>query len=257
MMAIHPTAKIHPSAIIEEGAIIGKNCEVGAFTIIGKNVEILNNVIIKNHVTIDSHTFIGNDCVLENTCQIGIVPNSRIYNNKSNYTEIGHRNVFYNYSGINAGESITKIGDDCVFMAATGVGHDSKIGNSVTLYPTAIVNGNCMLYDYSSLGAGAVLHQECSLGTFSILGASSYASRNILPYSVVKENPARLSRANIIKMKSHGISYKFILDINKLYKEVIAFSELKSKLDTKKNDHFLFETIINFISKYPQRGFIV
>jgi UDP-N-acetylglucosamine acyltransferase len=257
MMAIHPTAKIHPSAIIEEGTIIGKNCEVGAFTIIGKNVEISNNVTIKNHVNVESYTFIGNDCILESCCQIGIVPNSRLYNTSSNYTKIGHRNIFYNYAVINAGENITEIGDDCVFMAATGVGHDTKIENSVTLYPTAVVNGNCMLYEHSSLGAGSILHQDCSMGTFSMMGAASYSSRNILPYSVIKENPARLSRANIVKMKSYDIPSKFILDINRIYKEVIAFNELKDKLNSKKDTHILFENVFNFISKHSERGFVI
>jgi UDP-N-acetylglucosamine acyltransferase len=257
-MAIHTTATIHPSAIIEEGAIIGKNCNVGAYSIIGKNVELSKNVIIKNHVVIESNTFVGQNSLIDNHCLIGSVPNNiKSYDSNDNYLKIGENCVFHTFVGIDAGKTITEIGNFCIFMGRSGLGHDSKIMNRVVFSPYSFANGNCVIHDNCVLGANSTIHQNCVMGTGSMIGASSYSAKNILPYSIVTHNPSKLLGANLVGMKRNSISNKTTLKIHYAYKSSNSVDQIKSLLESYESSSQEIKTIIDFIKTNTKRGYAV
>lgn len=257
-MAIHPTAKIHTSAIIEEGAVIGKNCKVGAYSIIGKNVELSKNVIVKNHVVIESTTVIGSNSLIDSYCLIGTVPNNnKNYDTNNNYLKIGESCIFYPYVGINAGKTTTEIGNFCTFMGRSGLGHDSKVMNGVVFSPYSFTNGSVTIYDNCVLGANSTIHQNCAIGTCSMIGASSYAAKNILPYSMVTHNPSKLIGANLVGMKRNDISNKTALKIHSIYKKSCSIQMIKSLFKYQENNNQEFKTIMNFLEKNHKRGYVI
>lgn len=71
------------------------------------------------------------------------------------------------------------------------VGHDSDIGNYVSVNPSAAISGNVTIGAEALIGANSFVLQGMSIGEGSIVGASAAAVRNVDPRTTVVGIPAR------------------------------------------------------------------
>lgn len=74
------------------------------------------------------------------------------------------------------------------------VGHDTILGERVTVYPGANVSGSVRLEDDASVGSNAVILQGRTVGTGAFVGAGAVVTRDVQPGAVVVGNPARVLR---------------------------------------------------------------
>ena len=148
-MAKPTESQIHPSAIIEEGAVIGAGCEIGAFCIIGPQVKLGAKVTVKSHVVLTGDTEIGDDCTIYSFAVVGEIPQDKKFNGEETRLVIGARNRIREHVTINTGTKggggLTKIGDDCLFMAGCHVAHDVIIGDRVIVVNSAALAGHCVI----------------------------------------------------------------------------------------------------------------
>ena len=125
---------IHKTAIIEDGAILGDNITIGAFTIIGKDVKIGDGTIIDSHTVIAGKTTIGKNNHIFSHAAIGTIPQDLKFNGEDVELIIGDNNKIREYTLFNPGTigggSVTKIGDNNLFMGYVHVAHDCIIGNN-------------------------------------------------------------------------------------------------------------------------------
>ena len=125
---------IHKTAIIEEGAQLGDNITIGAFTIIGKDVKIGDGTVIDSHTLIAGKTTIGKNNHIFSHASIGTIPQDLKFNGEDVELIIGDNNKIREYTLFNPGTigggSITKIGDNNLFMGYVHVAHDCIIGNN-------------------------------------------------------------------------------------------------------------------------------
>ena len=145
---------IHSTAIIGNNVELGSNVKIGPYSVIEDDVQIGNNSNIKNFVTICKNTTIGKDCEIFHNCSIGEIPQDLKFNGEKTKTIIGNRNKIRESVTINRGTEFlgeTRIGDDCLLMAYTHVGHDSVIGNNVVMANMATLGGHVTLNDWVSL----------------------------------------------------------------------------------------------------------
>jgi UDP-N-acetylglucosamine acyltransferase len=68
----------------------------------------------------------------------------------------------------------THIGSNCYLMNRSFVGHDTIIGDYVTLYPGTSIAGFVCIGDYTSVGMNASVHQNSKLGRCCMIGANSF-----------------------------------------------------------------------------------
>jgi UDP-N-acetylglucosamine acyltransferase len=242
---IHPTTKVHPTAIIEEGAIVGEYTQIGAYSIIHKNVIIGKNNRISSHVVIDGNTEIGNDNSIDSFSLIGSEPQDPKYDGETTYTIIENNNRFKDRVHIDSGINITRIGNNNYFMTGSGIAHDSVIGNDNMFAPEVAILGSCILGNNINFGFLSGCHQGTKVGSYSMIGANTFIRKDVLPFSMLNGNPAKLMGPNYVGIKRCGFSKKDI-------KNVFAIFKLLTEKDrfTLKEKYDIIYSMDNNISKY-------
>lgn len=71
------------------------------------------------------------------------------------------------------------------------VGHDTRLGDFVSLYPQAAVSGDCHLEQAVTVGATATVLQGRRVGEGAFVGAGAVVVRDVGPGRTVKGVPAR------------------------------------------------------------------
>jgi len=74
------------------------------------------------------------------------------------------------------------------------VGHDSVLGERVTVYPGGNVSGSVLLEDGVTVGSNAVVLQGRKLGRAAFVGAAAVVTRDVEAGAVVVGSPARSLR---------------------------------------------------------------
>lgn len=71
------------------------------------------------------------------------------------------------------------IGNYVIINLDSTVGHDTRLNDFVTLYPSVNVSGCCTIGKCVELGTGSQIIQGKSIGDYSIIGAGSVVIKNI------------------------------------------------------------------------------
>lgn len=117
-------------------------------------------------------------------------------------TYVGKGNVFREYVTVHSGTKFcTVIGDDCLFMTKSHVGHDAQIGDRVTVSPSAMIGGFCIVEDDATIGMGAVIHQRVRIGRGAMVGMGAVVTKDVPPFAKVYGSPAKQHGFNEKKMK--------------------------------------------------------
>ena len=218
------TIKIHPTAIIDPKAKIGKNIEIGAFSIIGPKVKIGDNNIIKSNVIITGDTKIGDNNVFFPFAVIGEDPQDLKYQGEESQIIIGNNNKIREYVTIHPGTKddnlITKIGNDCLFMISSHIAHDCLIGDNVIMANNATLAGHVHVGDHAVIGGLSAIHQFVKIGRFAMIGGMSGVEHNVLPFTTVMGERAKLSGLNLIGLKRGKIDRDSINAVRKFHKDL-------------------------------------
>ena len=139
---------IHSSAVVEDGAQIGQGCLIGPFCHVGPEARLGDGVVLKSHVVISGDTEIGAETVLFPCACIGEIPQDLKFKGERTRLVIGARNRIREHvtmnTGTDGGGGVTRIGDDCLFMAGCHVAHDVQIGSRVIIVNHAALAGHCV-----------------------------------------------------------------------------------------------------------------
>ncbi len=184
--------KIHPSAIVDPRAELGAGVEVGPFTIIDRDVVIGARTIVGPHVRITGRTSLGEDCVVHTGAVLGEPPQDHKYHDEVSYLRIGHRNVIREFVTMHlaVGEgNMTVVGDDCMFMAYTHIGHNCHLGSHICAANYVGLAGGCRVDDRVVLGGHAGFHQFCHIGRMAMVGGFTRVAHDVPPFVIV-EGPA-------------------------------------------------------------------
>ncbi|WP_045389584.1 acyl-ACP--UDP-N-acetylglucosamine O-acyltransferase [Falsirhodobacter sp. alg1] len=200
---------IHPTAVIEPGARIGEGCEIGAFAIIGPEVTLGDRVVVKSHAVITGWTDIGDETVVFPFAVIGEVPQDLKFRGEKTRLSIGKRNRIREGATMNVGTEggggITTVGDDCLFMTGSHVGHDAHVGHRVILANQAAVAGHCVIGDDVIIGGLSGIHQWVRIGHGAIIGAVTMVTNDVLPHGLVQGPRGELDGLNLVGLKRRGV----------------------------------------------------
>lgn len=214
---------IHATAIIEEGAVIGDNVTIGPYTIIGKEVSIGNGTTIGSHTVIEGKTTIGENNQIFSHAALGTIPQDLKFDGEDVELIIGNNNKIREFTlfnpGTKGGGSITKIGDNNLFMGYVHVAHDVIIGNNCVFANVATLAGHVEIDDNVVIGGLTPVHQFCKIGTHVMVGGGSVVTQDIPPYCLAEGNKAVLRGLNL-----NGLRRRFerdvINDLKRAYKEL-------------------------------------
>ena len=171
---------------------------------------------------------------------------------------IGSENIFREYVTVHRAftdEAPTTIGDRCVFMATSHVGHDCQVGDECTLANGVSLGGHVEVGESVIVGGGTVIHQFCRIGKGAMLSGGMMLKQDLMPYFMLTGLNVAGS-INMIGLRRSGMSAEDIEDVRWVYKVMyrqgltpkLAVQEMK-----KRADRPIIADYITFI-KQSQRG---
>ncbi len=245
---------IHKTAIIEEGATLGDNITIGAFTIIGKDVKIGDGTTIASHTVIEGKTTIGENNQIFSHAAIGTIPQDLKFDGEDVELIIGNNNKIREYTLFNPGTigggSITKIGDNNLFMGYTHVAHDVIVGNNCVFANVATLAGHVEIDDNVVIGGLTPIHQFCKIGSNVMVAGGSVVTQDIPPFCLAEGNRAVLRGLNLNGLRRRFENRTDIDEIRKAYKAIFesgnAISDVaKELIETNKNEYV--HELANFV----------
>lgn len=215
---------IDSTAIIDKRAELASDVSVGPYTVIGADVKIDSGTVIGSHVVIKGPTSIGKDNHIFQFSSIGEDPQDKKYAAELTRLEIGDRNTIREFATMHRGtqqdQSLTKIGNDNLFMAYTHVAHDCMIGDHVVMANGASLAGHVYLNSHAILGGFTLVHQFTKIGQYSFAAMGSAITQDVPPFVMVGGKPTRPHGINAVGMERNGFSSDDIRLIRKAYKIV-------------------------------------
>tara|TARA_Y100000389_G_scaffold140377_1_gene138181 strand:- start:9109 stop:9891 length:783 start_codon:yes stop_codon:yes gene_type:complete len=255
------TQKIHPTAIVDSKAQIGNNVEIGPFSIIGPKVKIGDDSIIKANVIITGNTKIGDNNKIFPFVVVGEEPQDLKYSGEDSKIIIGNNNKIREYVTIHPGTKddnmLTQIGSNCLFMISSHIAHDCMIGDNVIMANNATLAGHVHVGDNAVIGGLSAIHQFVKIGRFAMIGGMSGVENNVLPFTTVMGERAKLAGLNLIGLKRGKIDRESINAIRKFYKDLFSddnFNDNLENLSDAQKSQSLISEMLSFISNKGKRG---
>jgi UDP-N-acetylglucosamine acyltransferase len=255
---IDPSARIDPKAKLADDVIVGPWTFIGPDVEIGAGTEIGSHVVIKGPTRIGSHNRIFQFSTLGEECQ------DRKYNKEPTRLEIGDHNIFREACTVHRGtvqdHSLTRIGDNNLFMVNVHVAHDCVIGNHCVLANDTNLAGHVHLGDYAILGGATQVHQFCKVGAYSMCGTGSIVLKDVPAYVIANGNTAEPHGINVEGLKRKGFSQEAIRGLRQayktLYRQGLTLKEAQQQLNILSNQLPEVELLYQSLVQGSGRGII-
>jgi UDP-N-acetylglucosamine acyltransferase len=214
---------VHPSSVVERGAELADGVEIGPFCVVSAGARLGCDVRLVSHVSIAGSTSIGSRTVVYPFAALGHPPQDTKYRGEETRLIIGTDNVIREgvvmHTGTVQGRSETVIGDRCLFMNQSHVGHDGIIGNNVIYASHALSGGLAEIDSSVTLGGNSAIHQFGRIGFGAFIGGGAPVVGDVIPYGMVNGSGA-LNGLNIIGLKRRGSTRETIHALRYVYRRL-------------------------------------
>jgi len=197
-----PLMNIHPTALVEEGVQFGDGCVVHAYA------SIKRGTILGDGVVVHSFAVIGDepqDLHFDPAIRSGV--------------RIGARTVVREHATVHRSTrpgTFTEVGDACLLMVASHVGHDVRVGHHVVLSNTALLAGHAQIGDHAFLSGGVLVHQFCRVGESAMLGGGARVSRDVPPFTLAVERNTLIG-INLVGVRRRGFSSSVVRELKRAF----------------------------------------
>jgi UDP-N-acetylglucosamine acyltransferase len=254
-MAIHPTAVVDPAAQVDP------SCEIGPFAVVGPGVKIGARTTVAAHAVVTGRTTLGEGNRVFPHAVIGEIPQDLKYRGEATALVVGDRNTFRECVTINLGTvqggGVTTIGNGCLFMANSHVGHDCRVGDGAIIANSVALAGHVILEDHVHISGLAAAHQFCRIGRLAFVSGLTGVVMDVPPYCTAVGARAELAGLNSVGLQRAGMTEEQIGRVKQAYKIVFrsnlglaeALAQLEQELGA-------FPEIAHFVAflKGSQRG---
>jgi UDP-N-acetylglucosamine acyltransferase len=249
---------ISPLANISPGAKIGRNVTVEPFATIYEDVEIGDNSYIHPNAVIYPDTVIGNNCKVFPGAIIGIVNQDLKYKGEKSKTVIGNNTTIREYATIHKGTAdrmVTKVGDNCLIMAYTHLGHDCLIGNNVIVANNGSLAGHITIEDFAVLEGVVAAQQFVNIGRHAFIAGASLVRKSVPPFVRVAREPLQFIGVNTIGLSRRGFDKETIKEIEDIYRIIFVrghnLTNALELVESEMPDTSIRKEILDFIRKQP------
>ena len=220
-MSIHPTAIVAATASIPQSCIVGPYCTIGPDVVLGEDCELVS------HVVLDGKTRLGARNRVYSFACLGVAPQDLKYRGEPTALEMGDDNTIRECvtisRGTRGGGGTTRVGNHCLIMAYTHIGHDSTIGNHCILANGATLAGHVTVEDHASVGALCPVHQFCRIGKHAYVGGGTTITQDVLPYSLTSaKRDTHAYSLNRIGLERSGFSEQQLRALQHAYRILLA-----------------------------------
>ena len=210
-------------AYIHPDARIGENVTIEPFTYIAGNVVIGDGTWIGPNAVIMDGSRIGRNCRIFPTAVVSAIPQDLKFRGEDSTAEIGDKTTVREGSTVNRGTAAvgkTIIGENCLLMAYSHVGHDCRIGNNCILGNSAGLAGEVIVGEWAILSAGALVHQFVRIGAHVMIGGASKVRTDVPPFIKADKDPLSYMGINSIGLTRRGFEKERIDEIHNIYRAI-------------------------------------
>jgi len=210
---------VHPTAIIDPLATVDSTASIGPFAVISGPVRIGADCRIAASAIILGDTEIGAGCTIHSHAVIGDLPQDRAYDGGPSYCRVGENCTIREGVTIHRGSKAdtgTVIGDDCMLMTNSHVGHNCELGCGVTLVSGALLAGHVYVGPRAMISGNAAIHQFVRIGELAMVSGLAKVVQDVPPFfmtdregAVVGENRVGLMRAGLTSLERQEIKAAF------------------------------------------------
>jgi UDP-N-acetylglucosamine acyltransferase len=227
-------AYVHPKAKL------GNNVTVEPFAMIYGDVEIGDNCWIGSNAVIMDKTRIGKNNRIFPGAVIGAIPQDLKFKGEDSLAEIGDNNTIRECVTINRGTAdrmTTRIGNNCLLMAYTHLGHDCILGNNIIIANSGNLAGHITVEDNVIIEGVVAAQQFVNIGAHSFIAGASLVRKSVPPYIRVAREPLQVIGVNTIGLARRGFSKELIKNIEDIYRIIfVRGHNLSNALDVVENE---------------------
>ena len=218
-------SQIHPHSFISKEVQLGNNVKIGPFCHLNGNIKIDDNTELKSHISITGRTIIGKNNLFYPFSNIGCDPQDLKYRGEDSELIIGNNNIFRENVTISKGTfdggMKTIIHNNNLFMTGVHIAHDCIIGNENILVNQVTLGGHVNIMNNIVIGGLSAIIQFVTIGSYSMIGGMSGVDKNVLPFSLVIGNRAKLRGINLVGIRRKNFDKSQISRINNIHNQYI------------------------------------
>jgi UDP-N-acetylglucosamine acyltransferase len=249
-------------AFVHQDAILGTDVTVEPFAYIAGNVIIGDGTWIGPNATIMDGARIGKNCRIFPSAVVSGIPQDLKFRGEDSTAEIGDNTTIRECATVNRGTASvgkTIVGNGCLLMAYSHIGHDCALGNNVIIGNTTSLAGEVKVDDWAILSGGGLVHQFTRIGGHVIIGGGSKVRIDVPPFIKADRDPLSFMGLNSVGLTRRGFEKERIDEIHDIYRAIylgkMNFSQAVEHVEntfkpTKDRDY-----ILEFIRK-SERGVI-
>lgn len=199
---------VHPTALIDDDVQLADDVFIGPHCVIRDQVSIGAGTVLHGSTYLQGPLTIGERNRIYPFTSIGFAPQHASYDpsEPGAGTVIGDDNVFREGVTVHRAlkDKATTIGNHNFIMGNAHVGHDSIVGNHVTLVQGSVLGGHVTILDHAILGGIAGIHQFCRAGRYSMIAGCTSPVQDVPPFCIFHHNE-RIRSLNLIGLRRAGL----------------------------------------------------
>ena len=217
-------AHIDPTARIADGAAIGADVAIGPYCVVGPHVTLGDGCRLIAQVHLTGHTTIGPRTTVHPFASLGSPPQSVKYKGGPTRLVVGadcdiREGVTMN-TGTEDDRGVTTVGDRCMFMVGSHVGHDCVVGNGVTFANNVVIGGHVQVGDNVVFGGQAAVRQFVRIGEGAMIVGLSGIRADLIPFGLASGPLANLVGLNVVGMKRRGLTKSDLHRVRAAYQQL-------------------------------------
>jgi UDP-N-acetylglucosamine acyltransferase len=247
---IHPDARIGKDVTVEPFAYIAGNVVIGDGTWVGPNSTILDGARI------------GEKCKIFPSSVVSGIPQDLKFRGEESTAEIGDNTTIREGVTVNRGTAAvgkTIVGNGCLLMAYSHIGHDCAIGNNCIIGNTTGLAGEVKLDDWAILSGGTLVHQFTHIGSHVMIGGGAKVRSDVPPFVKADRDPLSYLGLNLVGLTRRGFEKERIDEIHNIYRVIyqngMNISQALDRVEEKFKPSADRDYILEFIRK-SERGII-
>lgn len=214
---------IAESAFIHPDARLGVDVKIEPFTYIAGNVVIGDGTRIGPNAVVLDGARIGRNCKIFPTAVISAIPQDMKFKGEESTAEIGDNTTLREGVTVNRGTAAagrTIIGENCLLMAFSHIGHDCLLERHCILGNGAGLAGEVRMGEWAILSAGALVHQFARIGAHVMIGGATKVRTDVPPFIKADRDPLSFMGLNIVGLTRRGFEKERIDEIHNIYRVI-------------------------------------